>query len=131
MRETTRWLGMWLVGCTLALAQDLPERITFPGGEHATIGFELKTTTHAQRGSGTTTDHKLMALLEPNPQGSWSEAQKATVARWGQLSTAERTAFFFEHYGSDANWRPNAEKAPYLDKAVSWHGRIDSPREAF
>lgn len=143
MRETTRWLGMWLLGCTLALAQDLPERITFPGGEHATIGFELKTTTHAQQGSGTTSDHKLMALLEPNPQGSWNEAQKATVARWGQLSTAERTAFFFEHYGSDANWRPNAEKAPYLDKAVSWHGRIglphievrttpfDSPREAF
>ncbi|MCA8923701.1 MAG: hypothetical protein KDD82_17960 [Planctomycetes bacterium] len=129
--------------CASAFAQDLPERIEFPSGEHATVGFELKTTTHALQGSGRTTDHRLMEFVIPNAEASWSEAERPTIERWSQLSTAERTAFFFEHFGSEGKWRPDPAKAPYLDTNISWHERLgvphievrstpfDSPKEAF
>jgi hypothetical protein len=129
----------------VASAQPLPERVAIGEG-HMTVGFELKTTDKGNGPNGRTSSHTLMDYIVPRSDIIWPEAERAEVERWGSMSRAERTAFFFKAYRggyTSNNFVVDVARFPFLDKAVSWYGEslkiphieirsapFDSPREA-
>ncbi|MGE0712820.1 MAG: hypothetical protein AB7N76_34345 [Planctomycetota bacterium] len=129
-------LGGRLLGAILllglgapALAQPTPERVEVGGGI-MTVGFELKTTTHGDGPEGRTSAHSLMKYVIPKPGYAWSDADRATVERWGELSIAQRTAFFFKTYkgGHDStNFVTDQARYPFLDSSVSWYVDMGLP----
>ena len=78
-------LGLGLLLAPPVLAQPLPERVAIGDG-HMTVGFELKTTDKGSGPNGRTSSHALMDYIIPEPGASWSEAERAEVARWGSMS---------------------------------------------
>ncbi len=118
-----------LLAASSAHAQPVPESIPIGDG-HMTVGFELKTTTHGDGPEGRTRAHSLMRYVQPVASYSWSPEAAEVVARWGELSIAERTSFFFEHYAGghhSTNFEVDTQRYPFLDRSVSWYGHMNIP----